>query len=118
MQAKGHNIAFAKAATTRWDQYPKLSKPTDCATTAPTNTHKHTKCLHTERSPVVTSCNISIRSCSELLFGVQSVRYKITSLLFRNTGQNIKTVIRTEIQKGIKESCTEWHHNEYTDLTL
>lgn len=85
MQAKGHNIAFAKAATTRWDQYPKLGKPstpTDCATTAPTSSHKHTKCLHTERRPAVTYCNISIRLCSELLFGVQSVRYKITSLLF------------------------------------
>ena len=78
----------------------------------------HTKCLHTERSPAVTYCNISVRLCCELLFGVQSVRYKITSLLFWNIAQNTKTGTCTEIQKGIKESCTEWQRNEYTDLTF
>jgi len=78
----------------------------------------HTKCLHTEGSPAVTYCSISIRLCSELLFGVQIVRYKITSLFFWNAGQNIKTRTCTEIQKRIKESHTEWHHNEFIDLTL
>jgi hypothetical protein len=44
MQAKGHNIIFVRAATTRLDQYPKLSKPstpTDRETTSTTNTHEH-----------------------------------------------------------------------------